>query len=141
MTNPDPFASYDKVPALSFKDKPIGTSYTGEVLEEARLVQARDFETGERAAWPDGNPKMSAVVRLRVDGEERSLWAPKPSAMFTAIADAQKAAGKRITAGGTLTVTFTGEEPNRKNPRLNAQKLYSAKYTESDAFADDEPPF
>lgn len=142
----DPFATYDRAPALSFKNAPIGTSYTGEVLEEAKLVQARDFETGERATWPDGNPKMTVVLRLRVDGEERSLWAPKPSAMFKALADARKAAGKPIAPGGWLTVTFTGEEPNKKNPRLNPQKLYEAKYvegappSEADPF-EDEPPF
>lgn len=141
MSYDDPFASYDRVPALSFKNAAIGTSYTGEVLEEAKLVQARDFETGDPAFWPDGNKKMSAVIRLRVDSEERSLWAPKPSAMFKALADAQKAAGKRIAVGGALTVTFTGEEPNTKNPKLNPMKLYAATYSESDPLADDVPPF
>lgn len=132
----DPFAGADKTPAVSFKDAPVGTTYTGVVTEAPRLVQSRDYESGEPAVWPDGNPKMSVVVNLTVDGEGRSLWAPKPSAMFRALADAQKQAGSRIEPGGTLAVKFTGEQPNAKNPRLNAQKIYAAKYTANDVFAE-----
>lgn len=141
MTNPDPLAGGDKAPALSFKNMPVGTTYTGEVLEDPKLVQARDFDSGDPAVWPDGNPKMAVVVRVNVNGEERSIWAPKPSAMFKALADAQKAAGKRITVGGRLTVKFVGEKPNERNERLNPQKLYTATYAEGDPFADDVPPF
>lgn len=149
----DPFAGGgEKRPSVSFKDKPVGTVITGLVIDSPKLVQSRDFETGEPAVWPDGNPKMTVVVDLLVDGEEMSLWAAKPSAMFAALAEAQKTAGSRIGVGGTLAVKFTGEKPNEKNPRLNAQKLYAAKYTAPDPFgaaepaaaapaATDDPPF
>ena len=135
----DPFAGADKAPSISFKDAAVGTVYEGIVTEAPKLVQSRDFNTGEPAFWPAKpgevpNPKMSVVIRMSLDGdEERSLWAQKPSAMFAAIGEAQKTAGQRIEVGGTLAIKFTGEKPHtdpdkiRKN--LPPQKLYAAKYT------------
>jgi hypothetical protein len=138
MTTPynDPFASTG-APSVSFDKAPVGTTYTGTVLELPAMVQARDFETGNPATWPDGNPKMTVVTKLSVDGEERSLWAPKPSAMFAAIADAQKAAGAALAIGGTLTVTYVGDKPNATNPRLNPAKQYQAVYQPPNAFAEE----
>lgn len=144
MSEPDPFAGGEKRPSLSFKDAKIGTSYTGTVIEGPKEVQSRDFETGQPAFWDkEGTqPKKSVVIGLLVDGEERSLWAQKPSAMFTALKEAK---GKnQIEVGGTLAVKFSGETPNAKNPKLDAQKLYVAKYTppvEADPFTADEPDF
>ncbi len=134
----DPFAGSSSTPSLSFKDMPVGTSYTGQVLEVPKLTQARDYETGNPAFWDDGNPKMTVVTKLSVGGEERSLWAPKPSAMFAAIQAAQNAAGVQISVGGTLSVTYTGDKPNEKNPRLSAAKQYAVTYTPPNAFAQTE---
>lgn len=136
-THNDPFASTG-APSVSFDKMPVGTSYTGTVLELPSMVQARDFETGNPATWPDGNPKMTVVTKLSVNGEERSLWAPKPSAMFAAISDAQKTAGATIAIGGTLTVAYIGDKPNATNPRLNPAKQYSATYAPPNAFGSDE---
>lgn len=130
----DPFAQSERNPSISFKDKPIGTSVTGTVVERPTMVQARDFETGERATWDDGNPKMTVVTTLEVNGEKYSLWAPKPSAMFAAIAAAQQQAGAQIEPGGKLTVEYVGDKPNEKNPRLNAAKQYAARYEPPSAF-------
>lgn len=137
MSN-DPFGG-TSVPSLSFKDKPVGTEYTGTVTEAPTLVQSRDYETGDLASWPDGNPKMSAVLKLDIDGEERSVWAQKPSALFAAFAAAQKAAGAQIAVGGKLTIKYIGDKPNAKNPRLNPAKQYSVTYTAPDAFVGDAP--
>lgn len=136
----DPFAQTDSLPSVSFKDAPIGTSYTLKVLKAPEVVQARDYETGRPAFWSDGNPKQTVVTTV-VDsnGEERSLWAAKPSALFRAIGDAQKAAGAQIKVGDTLTVTFSGEKPNEKNPRLNPQKLFTVQLQPGDAFAEQQP--
>lgn len=133
----DPFAGGDSVPSVSFKDTPVGTSFTGVVTKAPELVQARDYESGQPAFWSDGNPKMTVVTRLEINGEERALWAAKPSAMFRAIADAQKAAGAQIAVGGRLTITFSGEKPN-DNPRLNPQKLYTAVYAPPNPFQDEQ---
>ena len=134
----DPFAGAESKPSVSFKDKPIGTSYTGIVTKAPELVQARDYESGQPAFWSDGNPKMTVVTTLEINGEELNLWAAKPSALFRAIADASRAAGAQVAVGGTLTVTFSGEKPNEKNPRLNPQKLYTVTYQPPNAFA--QPP-
>jgi len=105
------------------------------------MVQSRDFDTGQPAFFPDNNPKMSVVTKIvMATGEERGLWAAKPSAMFAAIAEAQKAAGALIAVGGTLTITFTGEKPNATNPRLNAQKLYAVSYVPPNAFEAQQAP-
>lgn len=135
----DPFALTGSAPSVSFKDAPVGTSFTGKVLEAPSLVQSKDYETGNPAFWPDGNPKMTVVTKLEIDGQERNLWAPKPSALFAAIATAQQAAGAQITVGGTLTVTYTGDKPN-DNPRLHPAKQYQATYTPPDAFATPAAP-
>lgn len=143
-TEIDPFAGSTSTPSLSFKDATVGTVYEGVVTEAPTLVQSRDFETGEPAYWPvkrpgeTPNPKMSVVLKLEVDGEERSVWAQKPSALFAAIGEAQKVAGKRIEVGGTLAIKYTGDKPN-DNPRLNAAKQYAAKYTPPAAVAGADP--
>ncbi len=136
MTEPDLFAGGDKAPSISFKNMPIGTTYTGVVTETPKLIQSRDFDSGEPAFWPakpgeTPNPKMSVVVNFDIDGEPRSLWAQKPSAMFGALAEAQKAAGCRIDVGCTLSVKFIGEkehtDPVKIKKGMPAQKLYAAK--------------
>lgn len=154
MTAPtaDPFAGGESTPSLSFKDAAIGFTYEGVITSPAELVQGKDFETGEPAVWKnkDGStsPKYSVVIGVRLDnGEERSLWAVKPSAMFAALKDAQTKAGKPFEVGGKIAVRYTGDKPNEKNPRLNAAKQYAVKYeppAPKDAFAsagDDQPPW
>ena len=137
----DMFAGGDTVPSISFKDAPVGATVSGKVTEAPVLVQSRDFDTGNPAFWPDNNPKMSVVTKIVLPtGEERGLWAAKPSAMFAAIAEAQKTAGALIAVGGTLTITLTGEKPNATNPRLNAQKLYAVVYVPPNAFEAQQAP-
>lgn len=133
----DPFAGAEKAPSLSFKNMPVGTTYTGVVTEGPKLVQSRDFDSGEPAFWPASrpgeapNPKMSVVINLEVDGEPRSLWAAKPSAMFAALAEAQRVAKAKIEVGSTLSVRFTGEEPHTDPVKIKKgmppKKLYACK--------------
>jgi len=134
---PDPFATQEKTPSVSFKDKPIGTRVSGRVVEAPEEVQSRDYDTGEPAFWPDGKPKKSIVTVLEINGERYGLWAPKPSAMFRALSDAQQVAGAQIAVGGILTVDFTGEQPNPDKPRLNPQKQYKAFYQPNNPFGED----
>ena len=67
QTVDDPL-SYDKAPSLSFKDAPVGTVFTGTITRAPKLVQARDFDSGTPKTWPDGNPVMSVVIMLEVEG-------------------------------------------------------------------------
>lgn len=135
MTVIDPFEAAERVPAVTFKDAPIGTSYTMTVRGGAEKVQGRDFESGELAVWQnkDGStsPKYSAVIPVTMpDGEDRALWAVIPSAMFAALQEARKQAGNvPFEKGGTLVVQYHADKPNEKNPRLNPAKQYRAKYT------------
>jgi hypothetical protein len=156
----DPFEAAERVPAVTFKDKPKSTSYTVTVRGNAEKVQGRDFETGELAVWKnkDGStsPKYSAVIPVTMeDGEDRALWAVIPSAMFAALQEARKQAGnKPFEKGGKLTVQYYDDKPNEKNPRLNPAKQYRARYeppAPADVFADvgassnsagsDDPPW
>ena len=136
----DPFAGGESHPSLSFKDAPFGTTYRGTVADLPVLMQGRDFETGELDWWDDDKtqPKMVVCTTLEIGDSLWSLWAQKPSSMFTAIKSAQSTAGAQIAVGGTLQVTYTHDEPNKKNPKLNPAKQYSAVYTPPNAF--DETP-
>ncbi|HET8581745.1 MAG TPA: hypothetical protein VFL65_00725 [Jatrophihabitans sp.] len=159
MTNPaedyDPLADAEKAPALSFKNAAVGTVQTIDVVEPCKLVQQRDFDTDEPATWPDGNPKMAAVFNgTDAHGDKVSLWCPKPSSMFSAVADAQKALGRRIAGGDTVDrihVKFEKEEPP-KSAKHSPRKIYKAKVEPlgpkvaeapaADPFGDDDqPPF
>ena len=136
MTAPltDPFAGGTSVASLSFKDAPIGTVHEGTIVEPPELVQSRNFDSGDPDYWPakageTPSPKMAAVIKIALaDGEERAIWAVKPSAMFAAIADAIKHAGKKLEVGGTLAVKYTGDKPN-SDPRKYAAKQYACRYT------------
>jgi hypothetical protein len=159
MTNQDvdPFAD-ESAPSVSFKNAPVGTTKTLEVLEPAVLLQTRDYKTGEPANWPDGNPKMAAVVKVKEDDEVKSVWASKPSSLYRAISEAQKTAG-RLEPGDELIIRFD-DTKEQDDPKKEAQKLYRAKINKGvyktkaapkdDPFAEpdkgaaglnDEPPF
>ncbi len=136
----DPFAPQESRPSVSWKDAPVGKTVTGVVVATPELVQKRIFGSQELDTWSDGNPKMTVAVPLRIaDGTEVTLWADVPSNLRAAISDAQAASGGIISAGGTLTVTFTGKVP-AKNPAYK-QNTYKATYTAAAAPSTDEPPF
>lgn len=140
--NEDAFAGGDRTPALSMKGSTPGTSWTVTVTGPAKLVQTKDFDTDEPAFWDEEKtqPKMAAVVPGVCEGAGVSVWATKPSSLFTAIATAQREAGTTVAKGGTLVITHTGNEP-AKNKKFNDKKLYAAKYTAPSAFGSDDAPF
>lgn len=149
MTEQNPFDSGNSAPAISFATRdahgnlthaPIGTKYYFTVTEEAKEVQARDFDSQKPAFWPDGNPKKTIVVGVTVNGEDRTLWAPKPSATFTAIKEALTTAQgvQPIKVGGTGSIEFTGY--GKAEAGKNPQKLYKVEYTAPNAFADPAAP-
>lgn len=133
----DPFAGSQKTPALTFPTP--GTSYTGVVSDPPKLVQQRVYRPtgdGPPAFWDkeETQPKMAVVINLTVDDELRSLWAPKPSAMFRAIGDAQRDSGGKILPGGVLSIKYTHEAPT---PNGYQQKIYAVKYKPGTPVADD----
>ncbi|OIU88633.1 hypothetical protein [Microbacterium sp. AR7-10] len=113
----------------------VGDSITGTVVGATTERQQTKFGTQEPDFWPNGDPKMQILVNLqttlREDGNddgERTLYVASKN-MKKAIGDAIRASGASdVAAGGQLTVTFIGNDPNSKNP-ANPAKLYQAQYT------------
>src|SRR5262249_33848655 len=125
----DPFAGGQSHPSVSWKGAPVGTVVSGTVVDLPKEMRGRDYETGDPASWPNGDPLMVVVVNIETAEGPRSLWAQRPSAMFAAIREAQKQAGARIALGGRLDIKYTGDLPNAKNPRLNPAKQFAVRYT------------
>jgi hypothetical protein len=140
---PDPFASPDKLPAVSWRsspgvDVPPGTTQRFQITATARQVESRDFETGQIKRWDPkpgqavGDPKWSVVTEVTdpATGEAKALWCDRGSAMFVALKSAQQNAGQQFAPGGTLAVTFTGFGV-RKDGRTDmlGPKQFSAVYT------------
>lgn len=131
----NPFAAYEKVPAVSWANVPPGTTIVGRVLEPPREVQAHDFATGKPEVWEKtGNPKMNVVTRLDINGEKRDLWCIKPSALYQAIVDALQRSTGFLEVGGTLRVTYTGDRPPEK-AGMNPAKQFAVDYAPPNAFA------
>jgi hypothetical protein len=154
----DPFASGDKLPAVSWRDNgvdvPVGTTYRLQVTAPAKQVESRNFETGEIERWPAkpgqaiGDPKWSVVTEVTdlATGEAKALWCARGSAMFAALKQAQVASGQQFAVGGVITVTFTGNGVRKDgNTRLNPPKQFTATYAPpapgagADAFAEPTP--
>lgn len=120
------------IPSATFLE--LGTVHEG-VITNLEVRQAREFGTSKPATWPDGQPKMQAVITLRTqernpeienDNGVRNLYVSSKG-MKDAIAAAVKRAGAEgLAVGGTLGVKYTknGEGANSANP----PKVYGAKY-------------
>lgn len=115
----------------------IGATITGQISAIPFEKQATKFGSQDLDFWPNGDPKMDIVVPLentnapREDGNDdgdRTIYVSSKN-MRTAIAQAIQASGQQdVAIGGTLTVTYVGDDPNSKNP-ANPAKLYQAQYT------------
>lgn len=145
LSESNPFDSGNSAPSLSFATRdgygnlthsPVGTKFYFEVTEEPKEVQARDFDSQKPAFWPDGNPKKTIVIGVKVNGEDRTLWAPKPSATFTAIKEALATPQgiQPIKVGGKGSIEFTGY--GKAEAGKNPQKLFKVEYTAPNVFVD-----
>lgn len=124
----------------------IGAAVTGVVTAGPRERQQTKYGTQEPDFWPNGDPKMQILVDLRTDQRvdanddgERTLYVASKN-MKRAIGEALRASGAGdILPGGTLTVSYIGNDPASKNP-ANPAKLYQAQYTPPvSAFAQPAP--
>lgn len=148
MSIEDPFAGSPGLPSISFakkdqygnmQSKPVGTKIGGRVLKAPKRVQSRNFTTKQLDTWPDGNPKMSVVVDICVEGVDMSLWVKDPSALFKAFQEAiAGAGGVPVGPGATLFVELTGFGPPEADKA--PAKLYKVHYTPADSFAASEAP-
>lgn len=125
------------IPAVKFESP--GDKVTGKVLSK-ELRQQTDFDSGKLLNWPDGRPKMQAILTLQVgqptedDDGIRNLYVR--GYMQRALVDAVRAKKLRdVTEDMWVTVEYTGDdEPTKKG--LNGAKLYKAEVRTTD-----EPPF
>ncbi len=121
--------------APSAKFPAVGTVVKGAIATKPEVSQRRDID-GNLMTWDDGNPRMQLVITLQTDERDpdveddvglRRIFAPRPSNLLAAIADALKKSGARLEPGGTLAVKFTGEKPHERKG-YNAIKEYVAQY-------------
>lgn len=114
-----------KFPTAKFAT--VGQSYSGVVLFPPEDRQAREFNSDKLKVWPNGDPYMQTKIVLRQDDDtEVAVYAH--GGMAQAITSAIVAAeAPDIEVGGRLTVTYTGTDPESKNP-ANPRKLYKAEY-------------
>lgn len=126
----------------------VGDSITGTV-ESTEVKQQTDIGSGAPLTWDDGSPRMQLVVRLKTaqrdpevedDDGVRALYVKGSKkagsrSLHDAVASAVRAAGaKGLEVGGTLSVTFTGEEASATRG-FNPRKLYAATYAVPDKAA------
>lgn len=126
----------------SWKFTNPGDTHTGTITEVSDARQATEFGSNEPAYWDreKTRPKMQVVVTLDTaerdpqdanDTGKRTLWVVedgRSGSILSAIRQAVHQAGAgTIDIGGQLTVTFSGFDPNSKNP-ANPRKIYAASY-------------
>lgn len=126
----------------SWKFTNPGDTHTGTITEVSDARQATEFGSNEPAYWDreKTRPKMQVAVTLDTterdpqdanDTGKRTLWVVedgRSGSILSAIRQAVHQAGAgTIDIGGQLTVTFSGFDPNSKNP-ANPRKIYSASY-------------
>lgn len=126
----------------SWKFTNPGDTHAGTITEVGDARQASEFGSNEPAYWDreKTRPKMQVAVTLDTaerdpqdasDTGKRTLWVVedgRSGSILSAIRQAvQQAGAGTIDIGGQLTVTFSGFDPNSKNP-ANPRKIYAASY-------------
>lgn len=143
MTDANSLIMGSSIPSATFIE--IGTVHEG-TIAGLNVQQARVFGKQELAFWPDGQPKMQAVVTIRTQERDESIENDNgvrrlyvsSKGMKDAIAAAIKKAGADgLAVGGTLGIKYVrnGEGQNAANP----PKVYAAKYEPPPAHHDDAP--
>lgn len=121
----------------------IGDRITGTITNQ-EVRQRTDIQTGDPMTWPNGDPQMQLIITLQTDLREdddddglRNLYVKGSKkagskSLHDAVASAVRASGaKGLDDGGTLTVTYVGDEPSQTRG-FNPRKLYEATYTAPD---------
>ena len=133
------FDFFDSRPSHSCKFKTPGETHTGVITEISDRMPVTKYGTTDPDYWPDGSPKQQVVITLATDERdpedpndtgERSLWVTesrKAGTILAAIIQATRQTNAKLEIGGTLSVSFTGHDPNSKNP-AQPRKLYAATY-------------
>lgn len=141
--NDDIFAAMDRGLAGGSKsaftsDSLPGDTITGTVVS-VDYKQVNDFNTGEPAFFPSGDPKMQFVIVIQTDQRDdedddgrRTIYIPASGSKKQALVDAMRAEGMRkaseaFATGNVFTATFV-EELQKQNPQTRAryrEKVYT----------------
>jgi len=129
------FASAIDAPAFFSKTSIVNDSITG-IIRAVSKRQTRNPKDNSLQYWEDGSPMEQVVVivesaELAKSGDDgaRTIyikwWGDSRKGIATAV---QEAGAVVPTRGDRLTVTYTGEGEQPKNPVLSKPKLYTYKY-------------
>lgn len=142
---PDQFFS-QMAGAPSFKFDAPGATVTG-TITDLTVTQSRTYDPtggpGEPKTWPSGDPMMQLNMTLQTTLRDPSIEDDDGKRRVyidgRRIRDAVKTAFTAVGApgleiGGTYTQTFTGYDPESKNPK-NPAKLYAVEYQRPNASA------
>lgn len=141
--NDDIFAAMDRGLAGGSKSAFTSDSLPGDTITGAVVSvdykQVNDFNTGEPAFFPSGDPKMQFVIVIQTDQRDdedddgrRTIYIPAWGSKKQALVDAMRAEGMRkaseaFAAGNIFTATFV-EELQKQNPQTRAryrEKVYT----------------
>lgn len=141
--NDDIFAAMDRGLAGGSKSAFTSDSLPGDTITGAVVSvdykQVNDFNTGEPAYFPSGDPKMQFVIVIQTDQRDdedddgrRTIYIPAWGSKKQALVDAMRAEGMRkaseaFATGNIFTATFV-EELQKQNPQTRAryrEKVYT----------------
>lgn len=141
--NDDIFAAMDRGLAGGSKSAFTSDSLPGDTITGAVVSvdckQVSDFNTGEPAYFPSGDPKMQFVIVIQTDQRDdedddgrRTIYIPAWGSKKQALVDAMRAEGMRkaseaFATGNIFTATFV-EELQKQNPQTRAryrEKVYT----------------
>lgn len=144
MTNPADSFFGDSSKSAKFTE--VGDTVAGQIVSIGEQRQQTEFRTdgqpGAPLYWPDGSPRMQLPITVATDARDasdpfddghRTLYVK--GEMKKAITAALKVSRAKLAVGGTLSVTFAGEEPTKGYPK----KLYTATYAAPAAGFFEEP--
>ena len=130
MTNPaDNFFGNS---AKSAKFDSIGETVGGPITHIGEPRQQTEFGGSKPLTWDDGSPRMQLPITVQTN--QRDPYDPQDDGkrvfyvkgeMKKAIQAALRASHAKMAVGGTLTLTYVGDEPTIGFPK----KLYQASYT------------
>lgn len=141
--NDDIFAAMDRGLAGGSKSAFTSDSLPGDTITGAVVSvdykQVNDFNTGEPAYFPSGDPKMQFVIVIQTDQRDdedddgrRTIYIPAWGSKKQALVDAMRAEGmhkasEAFATGNIFTATFV-EELQKQNPQTRAryrEKVYT----------------
>lgn len=134
-------------PSLSWKDKPIGTSYAGIVARDvtnADVQQQTNMRTGQPEFYRDGRPKFVLKVPLKLQPspefpEGEATWFVKGQArdeLVRAMTEAGQSGSPKAGAG--IVVTLTQRRPTGQG--MNPANIVAVRYVPAEQMNGGQQP-